>query len=64
MFLVKRTIQSCFQTVVKKLQHATLKCQSNEEKNYLILFLRTSRDCNKAIRVLEAFSEEVIIKLG
>ena len=38
MFFNLKTIQSCLQAVAKKLQHATLKCQSNKEKNILYIF--------------------------
>ena len=32
MFFMLKTIQSCSQAIAKKLQHATLKCQSIKEK--------------------------------
>ena len=31
-FFILKTIQSCSQAVAEKLQHATLKCQSNKDK--------------------------------
>ena len=35
-----KTIQSCFQAVAKKLQHAKLKCNSKKEKIILYCLLR------------------------
>ena len=58
------TIESCLQAVAKKLQHATLKCQSNKEKILLYYLSRPISYCEKIIRVFGAFSEVVIIKLG
>ena len=34
-FFILKTIQSCSQAVAEKLQHATLKCQSNKDKKIL-----------------------------
>ena len=44
-FFILKTIQSCSQAVAEKLQHATLKCQSNNEKNILYFLLRLIRYC-------------------
>ena len=41
-FFILKTIQSCSQAVAEKLQHATLKCQSNKEK---YCFSRLIRYC-------------------
>ena len=46
-FFILKTIQSCSQAVAEKLQHETLKCQSNKEKNILYCFLRLIRYCKK-----------------
>ena len=63
-FFILKTIQSCSQAVAKKLQHATLKCQSNKEKNILYCLLRLKGIVQKIIWVAGAFPEAVIIKLG
>ena len=42
-----KTIQSCSQAVAEKLQHATLKCQSNKEKNILYCLVRLIRYCKR-----------------
>ena len=46
-FFILKTIQSCSQAVAEELQHATLKCQSNKEKNILYCLLRLIRYCKK-----------------
>ena len=46
-FFILKTIQSCSQAIAEKLQHATLKCQSNKEKNILYCLLRLIRCCKK-----------------
>ena len=48
-FFILRTIQSCSQAVAEKLQYATLKCQSNKEKNILYCLLRLIRYCKKRL---------------
>ena len=47
LFFILKTIQSCSQAVAEILQHATLKCQSNKEKNILYCLLRLIRYCKK-----------------
>ena len=46
-FFILKTIKSCSQAVAEKLQHATLKCQSNKEKNILYCLVRLKRYCKK-----------------
>ena len=43
MFFTLKIIRSCSHAVAEKLQHATLKCQSNKEKNILYCLLRLIR---------------------
>ena len=45
MFFILKTIQSWSQALDKKLQHATLKSQSNKEKKNLYCLLRLLRSC-------------------
>ena len=46
-FFILNRIKSCSQAVAEKLKHATLKCQSNKEKNILYCLVRLIRYCKK-----------------